>query len=138
MTPITRITPEQGAAHLERRFHWRIQGVRRQLQARRGRSIRCVVGSAPRFENTLDVRSHPIASLSTWDPGHKELVIAGIAVTYRGHDGKRHGVGVERPTSCTPAHASASPSSGMGRDDLGPLGWTAREQSRRSLCREFP
>ncbi len=93
-----------------------------------GGPISCFLRSAPRFENILDVRSHPIASLSTWDPGHEELVIAGIAVTHRGDDGERHGVGVERSAGRTPADASASPRSGMGRDHPGPLGWTVREE----------
>jgi hypothetical protein len=76
----------------------------------------------------LDVRSHLIASFGAWDPGHEELVIVGIFVAHRGHDGERHGVGLERPASRTPANPSAAPSSRMGRNDLGPLLRTAREE----------
>lgn len=85
----------------------------------------------------MDIRSHPIASISTWDPGHQELVVAGIAVTHRGHDGKRHGVGIERPATRTAANASAPPSSGIGRDDLGPLLWTARKEPNDLFAEKF-
>ena len=69
-----------------------------------------------------------MACLSPWDPGHEELVIPGIAVTHRSHDGERHRVGVEGPAGSGPADPSTPPGSGMGGNGLGPLLRTAREE----------
>jgi hypothetical protein len=87
------------------------------------------VRGAPGIEDTLDVGSHLIACLSPWDPGHEELVIAGIAVTHRGHDSDRHRIGVQRSAGSTPANPSTTPGSGMGGYGLGPFLRTAREKS---------
>lgn len=54
--------------------------------------------------------------------------MAGVAVTHRGHDGQRHGRGIQRPAGSTPANPATTPRSGMGGNGSGPFRRTARDQ----------
>jgi len=98
-------------------------------------SVTCAFGRAPRIENGLNVGPHLSASLGARDSGHEESVIVCITVPHHAHDGERHGVGMKRPAGCAPADSSAPSGSRMGRDVLGSLRRTAREETNDLLTK---